>query len=101
MWRCVRVPGTFSFLHLHRIIQIVFDWHDSHLHEFTVLWDNEKHLTIMMSDDPEWIDYVDEERFDVILERFTQLIKFLKTMIVLYTIMILAICGTTSLQWNV
>ena len=34
IWRRVFVPSTFSFRHLHHIIQTVFDWQNYHLHEF-------------------------------------------------------------------
>lgn len=36
VWRRVRVPGNVTFLRLHEIIQDVFGWTDSHLHEFIV-----------------------------------------------------------------
>jgi hypothetical protein len=35
-WRRVRVPGKLALSDLHHIIQIVFDWHDIHLHLFEV-----------------------------------------------------------------
>lgn len=36
IWRRFRIPSAFSFKQLHDIIQIVFDWHDCHMHEFLV-----------------------------------------------------------------
>ena len=36
IWRRVRVPGRMSLEALHRVIQIVFGWTDSHLHEFKI-----------------------------------------------------------------
>jgi hypothetical protein len=36
VWRRVRLPATATLDELHRIIQIVFDWDDDHLHVFTV-----------------------------------------------------------------
>jgi hypothetical protein len=36
IWRRVRVPGRMSLEALHRVIQIVFGWTDSHLHEFRI-----------------------------------------------------------------
>jgi hypothetical protein len=36
VWRRVRLPATATLDELHRVIQVVFDWDDDHLHEFTV-----------------------------------------------------------------
>ena len=36
VWRRVRMPATAALDELHRVIQIVFDWDDDHLHVFTV-----------------------------------------------------------------
>jgi hypothetical protein len=36
IWRRVRVPGSMSLEALHRVIQIVFGWTNSHLHEFRI-----------------------------------------------------------------
>jgi hypothetical protein len=36
IWRRVRVPGRMSLEALHRVIQIVFGWTNSHLHEFRI-----------------------------------------------------------------
>jgi hypothetical protein len=36
VWRRVRMPATATLDELHRVIQIVFDWDDDHLHVFTV-----------------------------------------------------------------
>ena len=36
IWRCVLVPGTFSLLKLHRVIQGAMGWHDAHLHQFEI-----------------------------------------------------------------
>ncbi|MDT8858872.1 plasmid pRiA4b ORF-3 family protein [Alkalihalobacillus sp. MEB130] len=36
VWRKIVVPKQISFVDLHETIQIAFDWHDSHLHEFRV-----------------------------------------------------------------
>ena len=32
IWRRALVPSNFSFRHLHRAIQTVFNWQDYHLH---------------------------------------------------------------------
>src|SRR5699024_2223252 len=73
IWRRVQVPATFSFRHLHFVIQTVFDWHNSHLHEFTIHREKTKHLAILMDDDPETLYYVDTDRFEVCNGRFTSL----------------------------
>jgi hypothetical protein len=36
IWRRFQVPGYFTFYDLHRIVQILMDWTDEHLHEFEV-----------------------------------------------------------------
>jgi hypothetical protein len=36
IWRRVAVPGAWALSKLHRVIQVAFGWHDSHLHEFEV-----------------------------------------------------------------
>ncbi|MDR2747761.1 MAG: plasmid pRiA4b ORF-3 family protein [Treponema sp.] len=36
IWRKLRAPGNFTLADLHKAIQIVFGWMDSHLHSFTI-----------------------------------------------------------------
>lgn len=36
IWRRLRVPGKLTLGDLHSILQIAFDWTDSHLHEFFI-----------------------------------------------------------------
>jgi len=36
IWRRIQVPDTFTLKQLHRVIQIVMGWQDSHLHEFSL-----------------------------------------------------------------
>src|SRR5437762_13830600 len=36
IWRRVQVPGTLPLARLHEVIQTVFGWTDSHLHQFVV-----------------------------------------------------------------
>lgn len=36
VWRKVQVNSASTFLELHKIIQILFDWQDDHLHEFRI-----------------------------------------------------------------
>lgn len=73
IWRRVLVPSTFSFRHLHNIIQTVFDWQNYHLHEFTVKRKDMKPLIIVMDDDSETLDFVDPESSDFQQERFVAL----------------------------
>ncbi len=73
IWRRVLVPSTFSFEHLHNIIQSVFDWQNYHLHEFTMERTNKKPLKIVMDDDPDILGYFNFELFDMAKERFVAL----------------------------
>ncbi len=36
VWRRVVIPDKITFVELHEIIQILFDWEDEHLHEFQI-----------------------------------------------------------------
>jgi hypothetical protein len=36
IWRDLRAPGDFTLADLHKAIQLVFGWTDSHLHSFTI-----------------------------------------------------------------
>lgn len=36
VWRRVVVPDKITFEELHKIIQILYDWEDTHLHEFSI-----------------------------------------------------------------
>lgn len=36
VWRRVVVPGEFTLLDLHHVIQIAMGWEDCHLHDFTI-----------------------------------------------------------------
>jgi hypothetical protein len=73
IWRRVLVPSTYSFRHLHNIIQSVFDWHNAHLHEFVVERAESKDLKIIMNDDPETMEYLNFDAFEVCQERFVGL----------------------------
>jgi hypothetical protein len=73
IWRRVLVPSTYSFRHLHNIIQTVFDWHNSHLHEFVVERAESKDLKILMDGDPETKEYLDFNAFEIRQERFVGL----------------------------
>ncbi|KEF39352.1 Plasmid pRiA4b ORF-3-like protein [Schinkia azotoformans MEV2011] len=73
IWRRVLVPATYSFRHLHNIIQTVFDWQNYHLHEFVVERAENKPIKILMDDDPETLEYINIDEFDVRQERFVAL----------------------------
>jgi hypothetical protein len=73
IWRRVLVPSTFSFQHLHNIIQTVFDWQNYHLHEFEVDRGENKPLKILMDDYPNTMEYIDPEVVDFCQERFVAL----------------------------
>ena len=74
IWRRVVVPSTFSFEHLHNVIQIVFDWHNSHLHMFEVHSKRARRpMFILMDDDPDTLEWADTGEHDILLERFTAL----------------------------
>lgn len=79
IWRRVLVPSTYSFRHLHNIIQTVFDWHNAHLHEFVVERADRKDLKIVMDDDPETMEYLDVDAFEIRQERFVGLEEILPT----------------------
>lgn len=73
IWRRVFVPSTYSFRHLHYIIQTVFDWQNYHLHEFVVKRAENKPIKIVMDDDPETLEYLDLDELDIRQERFVAL----------------------------
>jgi len=73
VWRRVLVPSTYSFRHLHNIIQIVFDWQNCHLHEFYAHKQDAKTMHIIMDDDPETLQWIDFDIRDVVQERFVAL----------------------------
>ncbi|SDN64707.1 plasmid pRiA4b ORF-3 family protein [Bacillus sp. OK048] len=79
IWRRVLVPSTYSFRHLHNIIQTVFDWHNAHLHEFVVEREDRKDLKIVMDDDPETMEYLDFDAFEIRQERFVGLEEIFTT----------------------
>ncbi|HHY73677.1 MAG TPA: plasmid pRiA4b ORF-3 family protein [Bacillus bacterium] len=73
IWRRILVPSTYSFRHLHNIIQTIFDWQNYHLHEFVVERAGNKPIKIVMDDDPETLEYLDFDEFDIRQERFVAL----------------------------
>lgn len=73
IWRRVLVPSTFSFRHLHNIIQTVFDWQNYHLHRFEIEQSGMKPLQIIMDDDPDTLEWLDPDTYDILQERFVAL----------------------------
>jgi len=73
IWRRVLVPSTFSFRHLHNVIQTVFDWLNYHLHVFEAKKKGSKVKLIVMDDDPETLEWLDFDRYNVLQERFIAL----------------------------
>ena len=76
IWRRVLVPSTYSFRHLHNIIQTVFDWQNYHLHAFEAKKEGVKDKRIVMDDDPETLEWLDLDSWDVLQERFVALEDF-------------------------
>lgn len=79
IWRQVLVPSTYSFRHLHNIIQTVFDWQNAHLHEFVVERAKRKDLKIVMDDDPETMEYLNFDEFEIRQERLVALEEIFPT----------------------
>ncbi|MBW6463458.1 MAG: plasmid pRiA4b ORF-3 family protein [Firmicutes bacterium] len=73
IWRRVLVPSTYSFRHLHKIIQTIFDWQNYHLHMFEAKKTGAKYKQIVMDDDPESLDWLDFDRYDLLQEQFVSL----------------------------
>ncbi len=73
IWRRVLVPSTYSFRHLHNIIQAIFDWHNYHLHKFMIEKKGVKAKLIVMDDDPETLEWLDFDAYDILQERFVSL----------------------------
>ncbi len=73
IWRRVLVPSVLSFLHLHDVIQTVFDWHGYHLHMFKARRQGSKVKQIVMSEDLETLQWFDVDSCDILDERFTAL----------------------------
>lgn len=73
IWRRVLVPSTYSFRHLHNIIQTVFDWQNYHLHEFEVERSGRNPLKMIMDNAPETMEYLDFDAYEIRQERFVAL----------------------------
>lgn len=73
IWRRVLVPSVLSFLHLHDVIQTVFDWHGYHLHMFKARRQGSKVKQIVMDEGLETLEWCDVNSCDILEERFTAL----------------------------
>jgi len=73
IWRRVLVPSTYSFRHLHNVIQTVFDWHNYHLHVFEAKKQGSKGKRIVMDDNPDTFEWLDFSSYEVLQERFIAL----------------------------
>lgn len=73
IWRKVSVPSSISFKQLHFVIQTVFDWQNYHLHDFTITRERGKPLIIIPDHHPEYMEYIDEDKFSVMIGHFTRL----------------------------
>jgi len=74
VWRRVVVPSAFSFQHLHNVIQIVFDWHNAHLHMFKApKKDLVPQRLIFMEEEPDILVWAQSLGVQVLQERLTPL----------------------------
>lgn len=73
IWRRVQIPANYSFRSLHNLIQIVFDWQNCHLHEFSVARKDNRHLKIVMDDEPDTLEFIDFSKNEIVQERFLSL----------------------------
>lgn len=73
IWRRVQIPANYSFRSLHNLIQIVFDWQNYHLYEFSVVRKDNKNLKIVMDDAPVTMEFADFSSDEIVQERFVSL----------------------------
>ncbi|OPZ65701.1 MAG: Plasmid pRiA4b ORF-3-like protein [Firmicutes bacterium ADurb.Bin506] len=73
IWRRVLVPSNFSFRHLHRVIQAVFDWQNYHLHLFEARGQGPRPKEIVMNDGADILDCFDPDQYDILQEAVTAL----------------------------
>ncbi len=71
IYRRVAVPALFTFRQLHKIIQVTFDWQDSHLHLFEIQNTEEKPIQILMDNEPETLSHFNEETHEIKIENTT------------------------------
>lgn len=48
VWRRVQVNSHSTFQELHEVIQVSFDWYDSHLHNFSIRKSNGKRFNMFL-----------------------------------------------------
>lgn len=58
VWRTLSVPGRYRLDHVHRMMQELFGWTDSHLHEFQI---GHRRYTDLETVDPHWDEGDDED----------------------------------------
>jgi hypothetical protein len=51
VWRKAIVPSNITFTQLHDIIQIIFDWHDYHLHDFYIFYGEDAIVNLVCNDE--------------------------------------------------
>ena len=68
IWRLIEVDSNISFHELHNLIQIAFEWEDSHLHIFSIQQSNQKNISTqrvrigpITEDDVFSLEHADEE----------------------------------------
>lgn len=49
IWRVVAVPASYTYEQLHRLIQIIFNWRNEHLHQFEILSKGDKPVALSKS----------------------------------------------------
>ena len=67
VWRRMKIPGNTSLAKLHDIIQLIFDWDDTHLHQFHIYGKNYGkyyHGGLSCSDSVNKV-YIDDFGFDI------------------------------------
>lgn len=60
VFRTLVVPENYTFYDLHHIIQIAFNWRNSHLHSFKIIKDNKG--LVYLAHDAEDLDYLDPKK---------------------------------------
>lgn len=57
IWRRLQVDGNMSFYEFHQVLQLAFDWDDSHLHSFIVLRRNGRKTDVEIGSIDEEIEF--------------------------------------------
>jgi hypothetical protein len=61
IWRRIQVRGDITLFKLHKILQVVMGWYNSHLHQFVI--NGESYSVISIEADMLGDDFKDEKRF--------------------------------------